>query len=343
MSVFRRFTNIFQEKTNAALDRVEDPGQAIDLSYQQLLEQQQKLRTALVQAASGQKRLENQAHELDARIAKLDESAKQAMQGGREDLATQALTQGEMLQQQRHALDPQIQTVGAQIQRMQQALQQYQAKVQAFAAQRETLKAQYESAKATSTAGDTIAGIGEHTSDAAMMMQRAQDKIARTQAHADAVDSLLASGALDTPSLTGSTTLDDQITATVVDSNVQSKLAALRAQVGVQAPAAVPQLGASGIVVRIHGSGQYRLDTALRPSLDQFDHHLVTAVRAGDDAAYHAALRDVTAFVQQHGIAVAGEDLSPSEIILPSDDMSLAEVTSVLEQENWLEPAAPQG
>lgn len=338
MSVFRRFTNIFQEKTNAALDRMEDPGQAIDLSYQQLLEQQQKMRTALVQAASGQKRLENQAHELDTRIAKLNESAKQAMQAGREDLATQALTQGEMLQQQRNALDPQLQTVGAQIQRLQQALQSYQAKVQAFASQRETLKAQYESAKATSTAGDTLAGIGEHTSDAAMMMQRAQDKIARTQAHADAVDSLLESGALDTPSLTGTTTLDDQITATVVDTNVQSKLAALRAQVGVQAP----QLSAGAIVVRIHGADQYRLDAALRPSLDQFDHRLVTAVRAGDDSAYHTALREVTTFVQQHGVRVPGENLSPSEIILPSDDMSLAEVTSVLEQENWLEPAAPQ-
>lgn len=340
MSVFRRFTNIFQEKANAALDRAEDPGQAIDLSYQQLLEQQQKMRTALVQAASGQKRLENQARELDARIAKLNESAKQAMQSGREDLATQALTQGEMLQQQRSALDPQLETVGAQIQRLQQALQQYQAKVQAFASQRETLKAQYESAKATSTAGDTLAGIGEHTSDAAMMMQRAQDKIARTQAHADAVDSLLESGALDTPSLTGTTALDDQITATVVDTNVQSKLAALRAQVGVQAPAQAPQLEAGAIVVRIHGGDQYRLEEALRPSLDQFDHRLVTAVRAGDDAAYHTALRSVTTFVQQHGILLPGENLSPSEIILPSEDMSLAEVTSVLEQENWLEPAA---
>jgi len=339
MSVFRRFTNIFQEKANAALDRAEDPSQAIDLSYQQLLEQQQKLRAALVQAQTGEKRLENQAKELDTRIAKLNDSAKQAMQAGREDLATQALTQGETLQQQRGALDPQIQTMTGQIQRMQQALQQYQQKVQAFAAQRESMKAQYEAAKATSTAGDTMAGIGEHTSDAAMMMQRAQDKIARTQAHADAVDTLLASGALDTQNLTGGSSVEDQITATVVDSNVQAKLAALRAEVGVQAPAAAPQLGTPGIVVRIHGDAQYRLDPALRPSLDAFDHRLVVAVRANDDAAYHAALRDVTAFVKQHGNAVPGDDLSPSEIILPSEDMSLAEVTSVLEQENWLEPA----
>ena len=341
MSVFRRFSNIFQEKSNAALDRMEDPSQAIDLSYQQLLEQQQKLRTALVEATTGQKRLENQAADMDKRIAQLNTSAQQAMQAGKEDLATQALTQAEVLGQQRQAIDPQIQSIRAQVAKLQQAIQKYQAKVTAFANQRESLKASYEASKATSSAGDTLAGIGEHTSDAAMMMQRAQDKIARTQAHADAVDSLLDSGVLDAPLLGGASTLDDQITATVVDSNVQAKLAAMKSQLGLSAPAHAPQLEASGIVVRIHGDDQYRLDASARPELDGFDHRLIAAVRADDDAAYHAALGDVTAFVKSKGMALPHGDLTASTIILPSDDMSLDEVISMLQQENWMgEPAA---
>ena len=92
MSVFRRLTNIVQQKTNAAMDRMEDPSQAIDLSYQQLLEQQQKLRAALVEATTGQKRLENQAKEMDGRIARYNDAARQAVSVGKEDLATQALT-----------------------------------------------------------------------------------------------------------------------------------------------------------------------------------------------------------------------------------------------------------
>jgi phage shock protein A len=342
MSVLRRFSNIFQQKSNAALDRMEDPSQAIDLSYQQLLEQQQKLRTALVEATTGQKRLENQATEMDKRIAQLNASAQQAMQSGKEDLATQALTQAEVLGQQRQALEPQIQSIRAQVAKLQQAIQRYQAKVQAFASQRESLKASYEASKATGAAGDTLAGIGEHTSDAAMMMQRAQDKIARTQAHADAVDSLLDSGVLDAPLLGGGTsTLDDQITATVVDTNVQAKLAAMKAQLGLAAPATAPHLEATGIVVRIHGDDQYRLDASVRPELDGFDQRLVAAVRANDDAAYHAALGEVTAFVKSKGIALPQGDLTASDVILPSDDMPLAEVTSMLQQEDWLgEPAA---
>lgn len=342
MSVFRRFSQVFQQRANAAVDRLEDPSQAIDLSYQQLLEQQQELRVALVEATTGQKRLENQATELDSRVAKLNQAARQAMQAGKEDLATQALTQAEVVAQQRSQLDPQIQTVRAQVQKLQQATQKYAAKVQAFGSQRESLKASYEASKATSTAGDTLAGIGEHTSDAAMMMQRAQDKIARTQAHADAVDSLLDSGALDTPLISGGgSAMEDQITATVVDTNVQAKLAAMKSQMGLGAPsaAAAPQLGAAGIVIRIHGDEQYRLEASLRPSLDEFDHRLVAAVRDNDDAAYHAALKDVVAFVKSKGQALPHGDLSASEIILPGDDMSLADVTAMLQRENWLEPA----
>lgn len=342
MSVFRRFSQVFQQRANAAVDKLEDPSQAIDLSYQQLLEQQQKLRVALVEATTGQKRLENQATELDSRVTKLNEAAKQAMQAGKEDLATQALTQAEVVTQQRSELDPQIQTVRTQVGKLQQATQKYAAKVQAFGSQRESLKASYEASKATSSAGDTLAGIGEHTSDAAMMMQRAQDKIARTQAHADAVDSLLDSGSLDTPLISGGgSAMEDQITATVVETNVQAKLAAMKSSMGLAAAAAAPppQLGAAGIVVRIQGDEQYRLEAGLRQNLDDFDHRLVAAVRANDDAAYHAALNDVLAFVKSKGQALPHGDLSASEIILPSNDMPLADVTAMLQQENWLEPA----
>ncbi len=335
MSVFRRLTNIVQQKTNAAMDRMEDPSQAIDLSYQQLLEQQQKLRAALVEATTGQKRLENQAKDMDGRIARYNDAARQAVSVGKEDLATQALTQAEVLGQQRQALNPQIEAITAQVAKLQEALQKYQARVQAFATQRESLKASYEAGKAIGTAGDTLAGIGEHTSDAAMMMQRAQDKIAHTQAHADAVDALLESGALDTPLLSGgATTLDDQITASVVEGSVQAKLAALKQESALPAPAtAAAAITGRGMVVRIHGEDQYRLDAALRTQMDGYDQRLVAAVRANDDADYHAVLREVIAFVKEKGVPLGSSDVTKSDIILPSDDMPLEEVTGMLQQQ----------
>ena len=332
MSIFHRFSSVFQQKTNAAIDRMEDPSQAIDLSYQQLLEQQQKMRQALVEATTGKKRLENQAADLDKRVAQLNASAETAVKNNREDLATQALTQAEVVSTQRQAIGPQLDTVTAQVAKLQDALQKYQAKVSAFSSQRESLKASYEASKATVSAGDTLAGIGEHTSDSVMMMQRAQDKIARTQAHADAVDELLSSGALDQPMTAGADSLDSQIQVTISQTNVQAKLAALRAQNGIAAPAdaAATRLTDGGVIVRIHGDQQYRLIGDLRPRLDEFDHQLVAAVRADDDAAYHTALGGVIAFVREHGTPTTVTETTSSDIILPSEDMSLAEVNAMI-------------
>ena len=75
--------------------------------------------------------------------------------------------------------------------------------------------------------------------------------------------------------------------------------------------------------------------------LENMDHRLIEAVRADDDASFHRALGEVTAFVKAKGATLPHDDVSASAIILPSDDMSLSEVTSLLQQENWMgEPAA---
>ena len=222
-------------------------------------------------------------------------------------------------------------------------MQKYQARLTAFQSQRETLKAQYVANKAVSQAGESLAGIGEHINDTSLMISRAQDKIAGMQAHADAVDSLLDSGVLDQPGLGGSA-LDAQLQVTAMENDVQAKLAALKAQAKITAPAAAaaPALGQAGIVVRIHGEGQFRLDASLRDSLDTYDHHLVAAVKGNDDAAYHAALTELFTFVRAKGIQVPEDDIVGSDIVLPSDDMPLAEVTDLLAKEGWLElKAAP--
>ena len=44
MGVFKRMASIFRVKTNAALDRVEDPRQTLDYSYEKQLELLQKVR-----------------------------------------------------------------------------------------------------------------------------------------------------------------------------------------------------------------------------------------------------------------------------------------------------------
>ena len=236
MSIFRRFSRVFQQSANAAASRLEDPGQALDLSYEKLLEEQQRMRRALADATTGQKRLENQAADLDARVDRLNSPG--AGRGAAEPRRPRhpGAHPGERAQAQRDALTPQLASITSQVARLQTALQKYQARLTAFQSQRETLKAQYTANKAVSQAGESLAGIGEHINDTSLMINRAQDKIAGMQAHADAVDR--SSTAVCSTSPGSGSGLDSQLQVTVMENDVQARLAALKAQAKLPAPAA---------------------------------------------------------------------------------------------------------
>ena len=60
-----------------------------------------------------------------------------------------------------------------------------------------------------------------------MAMQRAQDKIFHMQVHADAIDSLMASGTLNAP---GEDPLDSQLRQITEEHDVDAELAAMRQQ-----------------------------------------------------------------------------------------------------------------
>ena len=92
MGVMKRISTIFQAKTNAALDKVEDPRQTLDLSYEQQLDNLTKVKRAVADVATAKKRIEIQAEQLKSQGDKLAEQAKAALGQNNEDLAREALT-----------------------------------------------------------------------------------------------------------------------------------------------------------------------------------------------------------------------------------------------------------
>ena len=58
---FQRILDIFRSKANKALDKVEDPRDTLDLSYEKQLEQLQKVRRGVADVATARKRIELQA------------------------------------------------------------------------------------------------------------------------------------------------------------------------------------------------------------------------------------------------------------------------------------------
>ena len=69
MSVMKRLSMIFRSKANKALDKMEDPRETLDYSYQRQLELLQKVRRGVADVATSRKRVELQINQLEAAVA----------------------------------------------------------------------------------------------------------------------------------------------------------------------------------------------------------------------------------------------------------------------------------
>jgi len=188
---------IFKSKANKALDRMEDPRETLDYSYQRQLELLQKVRRGVADVATSRKRVELQINSLKQKADKLEEQGRKALQVGREDLAREALTRRSALQSQMAELQVQHDNLQAEEEKLTLASQRLQAKVDAFRTKKETIKATYTAAEAQTRINEAFSGISEEMGDVGLAIQRAEDKTAQMQARAGAIDELLASGALD--------------------------------------------------------------------------------------------------------------------------------------------------
>ena len=197
MGVMKRVTMVFRAKANKALDRMEDPRETLDLSYQTQLELLQKVRRGVADVATSRKRVELQVNQLQQSSSKLDRQARDSLAAGREDLAREALTRKAGIASQLQDLQTQYASLQGEEEKLTLASQRLQAKVDAFRTRKETIKATYTAAEAQTRINEAFTGISEEMGDVGMAIQRAEDKTAQMQARAYAIDELMASGALD--------------------------------------------------------------------------------------------------------------------------------------------------
>ncbi len=106
MSLFRRFSMVFQQKANRVLDKAENPAEALDLSYEKMLENLQKVRRSIADVLTSQKRLEAQRDTLQQQLGGLEGHARLALQQGNEDVARTALSRAQLLRGRSRASTP---------------------------------------------------------------------------------------------------------------------------------------------------------------------------------------------------------------------------------------------
>jgi phage shock protein A len=197
MSVMKRVSMMFRAKANKALDRMEDPRETLDYSYQTQLELLQKVRRGVADVATSRKRVELQINQLQQSSDKLDRQARDALAVGREDLARDALTRKAGVASQLNELNVQYTSLQGEEEKLTGASQRLQAKVDAFRTKKETIKATYTAAEAQTRINEAFTGISEEMGDVGLAIQRAEDKTEQMKARASAIDELMASGALD--------------------------------------------------------------------------------------------------------------------------------------------------
>lgn len=73
------------------------------------------------------------------------------------------------------------------------------------------------------------------------------------------------------------------------------------------------------------GEGQFRVDDECAQAMNERDNAAVSALEAGDEETFRTRLRELAQLVRDRGTALADDDLSASDVIVPPDDLSLEE------------------
>jgi phage shock protein A len=242
--LWERFIMLFRSKADKALDRFEDPRETLDYSYKKQQELLVRVRRGVADVATSRKRVEIQVTQLSKEVEKMTVAAQQALAAGREDLAREALTRKSGLQAQMNDLKAQHDVLQGEEEKLVRASTQLQQRIESFRTQKETIKATYSAAEAQTRVNEAFTGLSDEFGDVGRAIQRAQDKTQEMQARASAVDELLASGALEDPSLTYKDDITRELEAMASTAGVESELAAMKAALSVgSAPA--PQLTAT--------------------------------------------------------------------------------------------------
>jgi hypothetical protein len=90
------------------------------------------------------------------------------------------------------------------------------------------------------------------------------------------------------------------------------------------------------VIVRLMGEGQYRVDDSLLARLNELDGEVAHAVESSDERALWSGLQALADLVRADGKKLADDDLSPSDAIIPPEDLSLDEAKELLSGEGLI-------
>lgn len=85
------------------------------------------------------------------------------------------------------------------------------------------------------------------------------------------------------------------------------------------------------MIVRVLGEGQFEVDEEVAKGLNDLDEQAEGALEAGDQEQFSELLGRMAEAVRTNGARLPDEDLSPSDAIVPPEDLTLDEARELFE------------
>jgi hypothetical protein len=90
------------------------------------------------------------------------------------------------------------------------------------------------------------------------------------------------------------------------------------------------------VIVRLMGEGQFRVGDDVVETLNELDDQAAQAVEAGDEENLRRLLGVMASTVRERGERLDDAELSPSDGIVPPDDLSLEEAKQLFDGEGLI-------
>ncbi len=232
MSLWSRIRMFFKIKTNASLDRLEDPREVFDFAYEQQHVILRQVRQGLVEVATSKRQLEQQVDRLRARVPKTEAQAQHALAAGREDLARLSLQRKQTALAEIESLQEQLAGTEAEEERLALAERQLSSRMDEFLTRKEAASARYTAAEAQVRVNEALTGISGDLADLSRALGRAEEKTRRMTARAGALDALINAGSLGGLPLDTGDPVGKELRQLTQGQAVESELDELKREIG---------------------------------------------------------------------------------------------------------------
>jgi phage shock protein A len=349
-----RFSTIFKAKANDIADKMENPNEMLNYSFEKQNQLINKLRQDIVQVATSKKRLEMQKAKLVVSTSNLEEQARNAIKSNREDLARLALERKAALNSQIKELEMQINEIEKQQIRLEEAEKRLSTKVQEFKTRKEIIKAQYSAAEAQVKIKENLTGISEEFNDIGGVLDRVQEKTENMKAKSDALDEMIDSGTLTdyTSSFAKSDTdIESELNKVNMNSQVEEELMRLKSSQNSQRSVKANSHASNNsfedktpkkesTVIRISSKGQYEIDSDILQKINAIDDEIVSIMEDySNNNIDHETAKDelknniekITNIILSEGKPVDEKNIVNSDIIIPISDISVEEAQRIFQ------------